>query len=605
MSAVIRYSVALLSLLLVFILRTAALANNIAVSSIALTGQNTTSDFTFVRFNLSWENSWRFATGPANWDAAWVFAKFRVGDSDPSLTDVTSSGTTVTVSSTVMLRAGMPIRVTAGTGAFASNTVISSITNSTQFVVSATPSTPLSGATIECIRIWEHARLHNTGHTAPTGSTIEIGLATPSSSFNATSSPVLGVFLYRRSAGSGNVAYNGTQLRWNYGANGLSDEIPVAVQVFAIEMVYVPGGVDSNVGGGVGSSITTLPFTSTTINTRNTVTAPSGTGSLGGQAGGYPTGQTAPDNAGWPNGYNAFYCMKHEVSQGQYRDFLNTLTYTQQATRTINSPNSADGTTAMSNSSRNDLVIKTPGVSASIPAVYASTVDGDAIGDETNDGEHIPMNQIDCRDLMAILDWAGLRPMTELEFEKAARGTMTPVIHEYAWGTVSVTPSSGISRSGETNEIASNAGANASFNGGVSGPMRVGSFASSATTRAQAGASYFGIPELTGSQSEHLITVALADGRVFDGLHGNGVLDAKGDRDVVSWPETAIDGKHSGLYIGLGFGVRGGSYINGTSGVLFGTISSRGASRSSDTHSEWTRSNRCADKGGCGVRTAQ
>ena len=35
--------------------------------------------------------------------------------------------------------------------------------------------------------------------------------------------------------------------------------------------------------------------------------------------------------AGFPNDYNAFYCMKYELSQGGYRDFLNCLTYTQQA----------------------------------------------------------------------------------------------------------------------------------------------------------------------------------------------------------------------------------------------------------------------------------
>ncbi len=236
--------------------------------------------------------------------------------------------------------------------------------------------------------------------------------------------------------------------------------------------------------------------------------------------------------------------------------------------------------------------------------MYASNLDGDGIYDETNDGENIPMNYIDCRDLMAILDWAGLRPMTELEFEKAARGPMTPVRNEYAWGTASVTPATGISNSGETNEIASNAGANATFNGVALGPLRVGAFAGSATTRAEAGASYYGIMELTGSNQEHLITVAMAEGRVFSGLHGNGALDATGNRDVTDWPETAIDGKYTGLYIGLGFGVRGGFYGTASSEAQFGKISSRGAARNSNTHPEWTRSNRGIDKGGRGARTA-
>ena len=53
-------------------------ANNIATSNVKLTGQNTTNHTTQVQFNVSWENSWRTSSGPANWDAAWVFVKYRV-----------------------------------------------------------------------------------------------------------------------------------------------------------------------------------------------------------------------------------------------------------------------------------------------------------------------------------------------------------------------------------------------------------------------------------------------------------------------------------------------------------------------------------------------
>lgn len=53
-------------------------ANDILVSSATLTGQNTTSHYTSVRFNLAWSNSWRVSTGPSNWDAAWIFVKYRI-----------------------------------------------------------------------------------------------------------------------------------------------------------------------------------------------------------------------------------------------------------------------------------------------------------------------------------------------------------------------------------------------------------------------------------------------------------------------------------------------------------------------------------------------
>jgi hypothetical protein len=59
-----------------------------------------------VNFNLSWDNSWRSSVGPSNWDAAWVFVKFMVGETDPSFTGASSSGTTVTVTSTANLRVG-------------------------------------------------------------------------------------------------------------------------------------------------------------------------------------------------------------------------------------------------------------------------------------------------------------------------------------------------------------------------------------------------------------------------------------------------------------------------------------------------------------------
>ena len=41
-------------------------------------------------------------------------------------------------------------------------------------------------------------------------------------------------------------------------------------------------------------------------------------------------------------------------------------------------------------------------------------------------------------DCATYADWAGLRPMTELEFEKACRGPLKPVPDEYAWGTAAV-----------------------------------------------------------------------------------------------------------------------------------------------------------------------
>lgn len=72
----------------------------------------------------------------------------QIGTTSYTKTGVNSSGTTVTVSSTAGLMAGMRVVVDSGTGAFAANTTVVSVTGLTTFTVSATPATPLSGATI-------------------------------------------------------------------------------------------------------------------------------------------------------------------------------------------------------------------------------------------------------------------------------------------------------------------------------------------------------------------------------------------------------------------------------------------------------------------------
>ena len=53
-----------------------AWGNNIQIENVRLADQNTTDDYYFVEFDLSWENSWRTSTFERNYDAAWVFVKF-------------------------------------------------------------------------------------------------------------------------------------------------------------------------------------------------------------------------------------------------------------------------------------------------------------------------------------------------------------------------------------------------------------------------------------------------------------------------------------------------------------------------------------------------
>lgn len=492
-------------------------ANNIQVSNISLLNRNTSAgvnnaaNHVFVQFSVSWDNSWRLSGGPANWDAAWVFIKYR-----------------------------------------------------------------------EAGGVWKHAWLNNNGHTAASGSTIDVGLLTPNESFHAVNNPGMGAFIYRSGSGSGNVTYNNVQFRWNYGAQGIADGVAVDVQVFAIEMVYVPqasfyvGSGASEIGSFTDGSWTTgnaIPFL---ISSESALGIDNAAGKLWGRSSTSSStiGNAAADPeatlpAAFPKGYNAFYCMKYEITQGQYRDFLNTLTYTQQNNRTGSQPNGVAGTGALSttNLNRNGLDIQTPGILASAtPAVYACNLDGDLVYNEAEDGEWIACNFISWQDGCAYMDWSGLRPFTELEFEKACRGDQVPVSGENAWGLSSTTSANNITNPGANNEFSNTAGANSASASqiNVDGPLRVGSFAGAATTKTQAGSSYWGIMELSGNLWERAITVGHSAGRAFTGLHGNGDLSPNGHANVASWPLQNASGELTGA---TGSGLRGGSYGAQTSNL--------------------------------------
>lgn len=65
-----------------------------------------------------------------------------------TMTNASSSGYVITVPSTEGLKSGTAVTLTAGTGAFAVGTVVTSIDSATQFKVNIIPTTPLSGATV-------------------------------------------------------------------------------------------------------------------------------------------------------------------------------------------------------------------------------------------------------------------------------------------------------------------------------------------------------------------------------------------------------------------------------------------------------------------------
>lgn len=558
------------------LLHTSLTASNIEVSGVSLSRRDTVTGRVTIRCNVRWSNSWRHTSGIKNWDAAWIFAKFRLGTADISLTGASSSGTNIIVPSTANLRVGMPVIVTGGTGVLAVGTVVASIINSTVFSVNTTPTTALSGASIRCVRIWEHVRLTNSGNSVPSNFTAENALQSPTSSFDSIANPVVGLFVYRSTAGTGTATADGVELRWCYVANGISAGATVDVQVFAIEMVYIPGGTEFLVGG----SAVSQPFYPTTINTATATVAPLSLGNRGGFGGGFPAGTAfTPTTAAYPNGFNAVYCMKYEISQGQYRDFLNTLTRNQQlnrvgmATATVGlyAGGRTWNGTAFSGGEVTNLTVPTNRIGLRLasdpgspsPLLFACDLNSSSSlpngVNQSDDGEWIAMGQLTYMDGCAYLDWACLRPMTEIEFEKICRGDQDTVSQELATGDTVFVASNGISQSGTISETSTTSGARFAANNrpGQQGPIRVGAFAGPYTSRGGAGATYYGVMEMSGNLWEPTVGM---NAITYTGAHGDGTLSNNGHANTALWPGNSGGNVTSSMQTGF----RGGSWLVAT-----------------------------------------
>jgi len=477
-----------------------ALANNLEIDS-----SNSQAE---IIFDVSWENSWRDNN---NYDAVWIFAKYSTNG---------------------------------GNG-------------------------------------WSHCKLKPTGHNVGDGDSLEIKVAGDNfTGFFIQPTPTLI---------NNQVQTHGVKLIWDISNIDVKSE-KLRIKVFGIEMVYIPQG---SFYAGESATIDVLgydyvwrscrpPLVDTFPTGHFTKVKYAGSGcsftwdyfyidgeikygpyyspanvevldwnpTLSGELGGWDGGSyyfSSPNfyliiNSNFPRGYDAFYIMKYEVSQKQYCDFLNTIS-------------SADSYYPGADPASRYFIEKQSNI-----GFYGCDANNNDVFDETDDGQFVACGYINWDDAFAYLNWAGLRPMTELEFEKACRGPNRPSSSAaYIWGDNNnnkLVLVNGIENENCSNEVPSN---NANVVGEIGKPLRVGALAAKASSSSSSlspsttGASSYGVMELIGNMAERVISicrksVSSSDPYTdFDGSqHGTG-----GDTLPDSWSGAKI---HSS--------VRGGSFMN-------------------------------------------
>ncbi|MFN7115734.1 MAG: SUMF1/EgtB/PvdO family nonheme iron enzyme, partial [Saprospiraceae bacterium] len=253
----------------------------------------------------------------------------------------------------------------------------------------------------------------------------------------------------------------------------------------------------------------------------------------------------------FPKGFRAFYTMKYELLQGQYATFLNLLS--------------------------NEQVQHRANFGGRNYYQRRGTIRFDGTRYLAEQPQR-PCNFLSWDDAMAYADWAGLRPMTELEFTKAARGPAVPVANGFPWGTNTKDKlACHINEAGD--------------------PIWGGNIKEADLNDKNLevlGASYYWVMDLAGGVWERVITVGDAKGRAFKGTHGDGGIGGYGFANVPDWPK--------GVNEEGGFGFRGGGfYVYGRPYSEFNPYSPVSYRR----FAAWSGGNRSEAYGSRFVRTAE
>lgn len=570
---------ALLPLVLAVFIGTSmpARANNIRIlGDPVLKNRDTATQSVQIHFDVAWDHSWR-TQRPNNWDAAWIFIKCWDGGNWNHVYLVDTVGS---------WRAG-----------------------STSYYESVNP----DGT--------EYYVASREGDKTQMPMTMEPGYSQgyrrwePEDEFDTIEEKLcVGYFLYRAGYGAGDVRVPGVYVTWNYGSQLFQNEDDLTVKVFAVEMVYVPEGgffiggrytrLDKNFyqqgsftynATAEKTAVFDYPFKVSSEEAITVQPTPDDTTLWAMPINNQPSITRGVIPEAFPKGFQAFYIMKYELTQQAWCEFLNCLNYEQQSARMdidltqerFNVGKRTLGPGYYYNGSKVDTIRATEpmknlryyitikqtepyylfgcdrwnmnfGVIDNVAEIGWPHTDGSTLFQEYNaDGQDVAMYFVSVYDLFAYAEFSCLRPMTELEYEKACRGNKQVAGKEFAWGSEQLnffgkaylygnsqnTPDEYPANSGNygfhytVNEFGNGLETSSpyrTFNCGYTrscyrywntpAPLRVGSFADSVTTRVQAGATYWGVMNMSDNVSEVCISVYNDLGRKFEGVHGCGNL---------------------------------------------------------------------------------
>lgn len=387
-----------------------------------------------------------------------------------------------------------------------------------------------------------------------------------------------GFFLFRLK-GSGSVAAKNVRFAWDYVKDGLTPEqvMKAPVRVFGYEMVYIPKDKhyvgDPKGPDGPDNALYTYPNKGAyLIGSEEPILVDKQDGALfcdqDNPRSRDDTPFTIPKS--FPKGFRPFWIMKYELTSQQFCDFLNTLTRKQQQSM-VEADISGDEiknyyvkTNSEEEHLRNAVVCAKKGNGTAEPMKFYTYAPARAV------------NFMSWANIAAVGDWSGLRPITELEYEKACRGPGEALLNELAWGVPMddvanigrVETFDGADGSGYEKKVPQKGVVNACFGGGIApfdvgkkekpdnpgfeGPVSGEVFENlrveGVPERINDGASYYGVRNLSGNVWERCVTIGHELGRAFDAKHGDGELDADGYSNAANWP-----GKD-----GAGAGNRGG-----------------------------------------------